>query len=215
MPLKRTYRRKPRRTFRKRRSRKMVMYKRPRQQIFSFKRSVDASNWSLDATSQVFYKGFAFSLSDVPNVTEFTSLFDQYRILAVKVTFYPEFTQFQPPATTGWPASEFYSVIDYDDAGLPTSLDELNQFSTVKRQYFSRPITRYFKPQIICKGVLTSTSTNDGYFLVGRKRWLDMATPQISYLGLKCAISFNSGVARPASIVRVRYIYYFQCKNVR
>lgn len=218
MPPKRVYRRRPRKTFRKRRSRKMVMYRRPQTKIYSFKRSVDLLNWNIDAVSAVQYKAYGFALSDLPTVTDFTALFDQFRILAVKITFYPQFNQFQYDGTasgTKFGASELYSVIDYDDSATPASLDELNQFSTLKRRYFNRPYSRYFKPQIVCKGLLNSAGTNDGYFLAGRKRWLDMATPNVLYQGLKVAFASLNTNALVAQTIRVQCTYYFQCKNVR
>lgn len=85
-------------------------------------------------------KGYAFSflLSALPNHTEFTNLYDQYKIECVEVIW-----ELIPTVEIGTAAVATMAcpVIlawqDYDDASTPVTLNEVNQISKMERLQLS------------------------------------------------------------------------------
>lgn len=52
------------------------------------------------ATTNDFWRPLFISLSNIPNYTDFTNMFDQYKICAFKVTYFPKYTGFGGENTT-------------------------------------------------------------------------------------------------------------------
>lgn len=84
-----------------RRSRKMTMTRVPRQGSMNVVRTFWYENWTPSTvTTANFWKYYAFRFSDIPQYTEYSAIFDQYRINAVKVTFRPRYDNFAGNDTT-------------------------------------------------------------------------------------------------------------------
>lgn len=103
-----------------------------------------------------------FALSDVPSYGEFTNLFDQYKLAAVKVTF--SLQRNPQNATTATNAGWFPNVIvakDYNDSTFPTSINEMMQMRGVRTLRFNedkQSYSMYLKPsrlQVAYQGVGT------------------------------------------------------------
>lgn len=130
-----------------------------------------------------------------------------YRITKVEVTVIP-FNQ--PPLATS--TSTFFSpllmAIDYDDNATPTSTQQLYDASNLRIiASGGKPYTFAFKPKILQAAYTGSFS---GY-ASGVDPWLDCASTDIIYYGLKTAIASSSSL--PTFGVYVRYFLEF--KNVR
>lgn len=221
MPYRRTFRRPiyRRRRFFRRRFRRPRRVPRPMRarpcRGYNFKRTCELAN--IQTTAQVTPTVFAyqFKLSDLPNITEFTSLFDQYRIRAVKLTFYPPSNTAWTSNVTSMPIGEFYTVLDFDDAGAPTDVNYLNQYQTLKRTYFNRPHSRYFYPRAAQSGMYSTGGVTTGYRSVPNKEWFDCGYPDILYYGLKGAYVIQNSNQVLAETIRVTATYYFQVRMVR
>ena len=85
--------------------------------------------------------GFNFSLNDLPNYTEFTALYDQYKINAVRFTMLPQQTQSISIGSVNNPIANarVFSAIDYNDGSAPASVDELREYKTCKSTSILRP----------------------------------------------------------------------------
>lgn len=186
--------------------------------IYSFKRSCELDNFPINVGITPAVGSYYFSLSQLPQSSEFTALFDEYRIMAVRITFYP-------PTNTAWsvtgatsepqPIGEFYTAIDYDSIPTPTGTNDLLQYQTCKRTWFNRPHTRYFKPRASQYGLVDGAASNTGYTSLSHKTWLDMATPTARYYGLLVIWANSNSSTVRQQLIRVTATYYIQCRLVR
>ncbi len=130
------------------------------------------------STSLTTTLAYSFALSSLANATEFTALYDQYRLVEVTAQFYP---------SQGYSdAYPIYTVIDYDDA-TPLSTDaQAQQYGTCQvtstnTEYWKRT----FHPRAAIaaySGAFTSFGSAD------RSQWFDVASPGVQYYGLKVLI---------------------------
>lgn len=155
-----------------------------------------------------------FQLSDIPNVSELTTMFDQYMIYGVAV----EFRLIYSPDSTGNVASSIYPNLyvrrDYDDNNTESSL-QIMQSNKSKRVvlYPNRSRKFYIKPS-----VLTAVSNGLNTYINRPvwKQWLDCSDTSVPHLGLKFACD-TMGAALPSNTrhLQIDYTYYVACKSTR
>lgn len=146
-------------------------------QLFKISQIYDAAiNNSLSTPISVAY---SFALSALDQSSTFTSIFDQYRIHNVTLSFKPRVTQ----ATTITSAigANIYSAIDYDDANIPASLAAIREYQSCQENGPLQSFSRSFTPRCALaaySGAFTSFAN------VGNM-WLDAGSPNIQHYGLK------------------------------
>lgn len=165
-----------------------------------------------------------FKLSDVPNQSEFSNLFDQYIITGVmfqiKLTTNPDANYIPSQSTNG--ACNFYPTIwyvpDHDDSGTVT-LPQIKEFEKVRHKvlYPNRETNIMLRPTTLQQ--IYNTATTAGYAVNRNREFLDMATPNIPHYGLKFVIDFE-GVTMPSTTdqrynFKINAKYFFKCKGVR
>lgn len=152
-----------------------------------------------------------FSLLALPNPTEFTSLFDQYRIDHVDCSFiYSANEALQ--ATGNTPLANLVTVFDHDDASAPTSLLQLQQDPSCMINRLDRPFTRRVYPRI---AMAAYSGTFTGYTNV-RAQWIDSGSSTVQHYGLKYGINtstFGSGSILCGNIT-ISMKYYLQMRDV-
>lgn len=151
----------------------------------------------------------SFTLADLPSYTDFTSLFDQYRIAQVTVRFLPTAAPFGPStSSTSYPS--FYTVIDYDDDTNPTSIDNLRQYSTLQvapnQQYVERVLTPRFATAAY-SGAFTSYSLAPVY------TFIDSNSPGVRYYGVKWACSPVTTASGSFVLYNIEATYVIQLRN--
>lgn len=177
------------------------------------------------------FGAFGFYLSDTHNTSEFTNLFDQYKITGVKVEFVP---RTQPtiqstgpqwdPNTSTWvlpPQQDtvvpnLYVTTDFDDINPPTTIDSVKEYQGSIRV----PMNRYRKifirprPQM---ALFTSPGVSSGIGVPVRAPWLDCAQTGVPHLGLKWAAEQTSvsGAGNTHYSMYVRLTYYLMFRKVR
>lgn len=189
MVFRRRYRRRTRRrAYKKRRYYdKVIRAALPRMRTFFFKRNFDVGSLS-GSSAGAASGGHSFQLSDIPNFAEFTALFDQYKICAVKVRVIPtqNVTQAAPTSVTAFNFGVRYAfVIDYDSSNSLGSFDDAREFGTVKIKQITKGMTRYFKPRV------KSANENDSSTIVAsgnRRTWLNTALTNIPHYGMRVII---------------------------
>lgn len=149
------------------------------QGVHHFKRSVFYSGGISGSTLGDTYGALQFNLSAVPAYTEYTALFDMYRINKVKVTFMPRGNSEDLGSTAGM--VKFFTVLDYDDADAPTNLTDLLQYENLKTTRVTRDHSRVLAPRFASEVYQSAVST--GYS--ARRGWLDCDNPSIQHFGLK------------------------------
>lgn len=153
-------------------------------------------------------------LSDLTDANSLASLYDQYRILAVKFTFFPQFNLVN--ASSGLDLPTIYTAIDYDRAASPSNPQQIKLYSTSRSQIFTRKHSRYFRPRIYAASAAVSSSPAQAqYGFNMRRTWLDLASLDVQHWGLVGGIAFSSNSVGVGMTVDVDCTMYFQCRNVR
>lgn len=179
--------------------------------VHHYKRTFLASD-TLPIGPGLYYKGFYFKLSSLPNYTEFTSLYDEYRVNKILVKAIPNFSgsNLGPQGTSSvlQQIPNLHSVIDNDDSTDPTSLNELLQYGNHKMTRGNRIHSRLFTPAIQMASYEGSTQINVEKY----KAWINCANPDVRFYGVKYALE-GSNVTQGQFNVYVTM--YISCKGVR
>lgn len=195
----RGFRRFKRRFYRKRFSKKSS------QRVYRFTRHCDISPSLLSNINPTF-GSINFSLNDLPNYTEFTSLYDMYKINAVTVTFIPQMTENVSAVTLNNPYANtrFYSCIDYNDNSPPTTIDEVRQYQNCKVTSILRMHKRYiYKPKVLDAGGYTFSP------------WISTAFPSNNYYGLKYAVESTQATGALTFEFKIEAKFYMSFKIVK
>lgn len=144
-----------------------------------------------------------FKLTDLPNSTEFTALFSQYRINMVEMAFQPLFMADQilqgGPGKTDvtWSNMILTTVPCYDliDTAAPTALNDILERQGVKRTIYRSVIKRKVYPKIL----RTDTNAHGGSqfdTIVSQKEslWNSTASSGIKYNGLLVSLDGKATV---------------------
>jgi len=125
-----------------------------------------------------------FGLSDLPDYTEFTSLFDDYRICAVEVSFVPKFNMLSVTTTSSVITPILVTVLDYDDNNTPSGISDLMEYDSVVVTNFDKSCKR-----IVCPRWTTAAySGTSTWSYASNRGWVDAAYPDVYHYGIKYAI---------------------------
>lgn len=160
---------------------------------------------------------YTFKLNDLPNYTDFTALYDQYKIAAVKIRFMPcqNVVKVQPDAmgVVISYAPRLFTVIDYD-AGTFSTVNELRQYQSCKTVMGYRPVSMYLKPCWASEIYRTAALT--GY---GPKRgFIDCSYVDVPHYSIKWGFEpyDPSGTQQSSEYTyRVEAKYYITTRTVR
>lgn len=155
------------------------------------------------ATSNSWATGF--KLSDLPNHTEFTALFDQYRIRMVEVKFMPVINSSNVNDKQN---ATLITCVDTDDASLPGFASELLQYSNhqVKPTYQAHYMKIYPRAALaVYQGAFTAYGQ-------APPMWFDCASPDIQFYGLKTWINNGSGLEVRYNLL---FSYHIELRKVR
>lgn len=200
----RTFRRRPLRRNRRtamrrtRMSRPMRSLNNRQMNVYRFNRSsyngAPQTSFTTDANGQFFGVFIGQGLSSVftsnvvlsmPNITEFTTLFDQYKILSYSVTFIPRFdsrdTAYGPGTVADIPT--IYWVTDQDDATIPTTANQLMEHPKVRYARMNRPVTLTILHPCIADSIYSSAVVT-GY-ATRKAPWIDCNSASVQHFGIK------------------------------
>ncbi len=179
--------------------------------VYNFKRTFRMPQIAFNVGTTLMYAQ-EFKFTDMPNATEFSNLFDLYKINLIKITFVPTATSADAnPNATQIFMPNLMSVLDYTDAAAPSGINELMQYPNCRRTKLTRQHTRIFKPRVLQDVVGQGATT--GY---NSKPW-----PYVSFgidvtgYGIKWGLDQVFNVASGGIGVDRYVTYYFSCKNVR
>lgn len=193
----------------------------PRVQSHRFKRNVKLLSLTTSNLGLAF-NGYSFSLSDLPNYSEFLALYDMYKInyvvlriiqRAYGLSMIEEVNNY----SVGVPFMYYY--VDRDDTTAPTTMDSIRENSSSKLHIFTpekRCAYIKLKPSALRQVYRSAVSTS---YEVAFNRWMDIADAGATpYYGVKLGIQVpNSGAAVGTNIHNfdVEATYYFSCKQPR
>lgn len=208
------------------------MTNRAREKVYSFNRGIDfitnstglvytggTSNFagfSLPAASNFFTFAYAPCLNDVVGDTDFTNLFDQYKIGRVMFKFRlvtnPDASNTQNTTATTNAANVYpllYLFPDHDDITAPASINEVRERAGVKCAVL-RP-NSFVKYSIRPTTITPITSGT----IRNRPQWLDVNSATTPHYGLKGMLCPQTGNVAQAYSVSCEIRISFVCKGVR
>lgn len=95
---------------------------------------------------------FNFSLNDLPNSTEFSNLFQVYKIQKVVISWAPEYTELTDAALVSNAVNvQFNTAVD-PSGNTPSNVDSVLQFQNCKSTSITRPHKRSFTPYLFMDG---------------------------------------------------------------
>lgn len=179
MPLRRKYA--PKRRLIRRRQLARPMRRMPRQpNVYHFKRKfflIDAIVVNSGVDDK---RGIGFALQNLPNFTDFTNLYDMYRINKVVYKIIPKYTQQTITALTN-NVQQIHSVLDYDDITAPGTISDLTQYQNHKMTRGNQIHTRVIVPKVLNTTAGLNTAPKS-------YQWLDCDNTGIVHRGLKLYI---------------------------
>jgi hypothetical protein len=127
-----------------------------------------------------------FYLAQISNQSNFTALFDQYKIDYLEYTFRPQANATTLVTTSTVP--RFITAIDYDDSNTPGSLAALEEYMSAET-HFTDTFTRRFRPKIL---TMIWDGSNPAPGGSTTAPWIDCAQNLIPHYGLKYGIEAGS-----------------------
>lgn len=183
-----------------------------RRQVHQFKRSCQKLQIQGNAIYAPYTNAFTFSLSDLPVVSDFASLYDQYKLnfVILKIRLYNT-----PDAQSGFINSSnyptLYYVKDYDDDSIPTSLNQLREHGDCQTRVLRPNAYTYIKlkPRLLSPIYVSALSTT---YAPIRARPIDFAQTTTPHYGMKFAIDNFTNINM---LVDMQADYYFTCYGTR
>lgn len=177
-------------------------------------------------SNSTFYSfAYQFDLGCLPDYTDFTNLFDQYKICGVRL----KWNMFNTNSTTTSASNQniagiIHSIVDYDDASVMTAsavgIQAMREFESYRSQNLfdarkGSAFKRYVKPHIALAaygGTVFTSYANKG------PTWLDTATgSDIKHYGVKVIVELIAPLNNQNSYIWIKpeATLYIACKNVR
>jgi hypothetical protein len=163
---------------------------------------------------------YSFAISDVPSVTEFGTLFDQYRVAGVQMTF-DYITGSETVVSTTVSTSLQCTLLIYednDDSTAPTATNAgwqavYESGRAVKRVFPNKnnKLVYMLKPKYLTADVDTSATTTGRSLGAG---WCDGATGlDIVWRGLKAIVQANPTITTYVHTFRITATYFLEWRN--
>lgn len=167
--------------------------------------------WPAESLASTYQNQFGctFRLSQVSSPLDFTTLYDQYKITGVKVTF---MYQISEAGTTGAGVlpTILYSTDDTD--ATPPTYSALRQKQSVKQRILTanRPFSIFLRPKRAA-ALLNSTFTTNS--IVNSSGYIDTASSTADHFGLKFSLNNLYGTTAVAAQLEMKLTYYLSFKH--
>lgn len=166
-----------------------------------------------DGITNIQYANFQFSLSQLPNATDFTNLFDQFKINRIKVKVFLDRDYGNGVIPTGEiPRMYYLQDADGQLSGAPASLNELREYSNCKTWQFNtgKPLTIWLRPSILNWIYRTGGVTEATVPMA--PRFISTNYADVSHAGLRVAIENLKSVNQ---LLRFEATYYMTFRNAK
>lgn len=190
------------------RRRRLMRPNRPiglRQPVHYFKRTAFYNGYITGSTLSDVGGALIGQLNQVPGYTEFTNLYDLYRIVAMKIRLSPRANSAEVGTNQG--IVKVFSCIDYDGGTAPSVVADILQFQNLKVTKSTQDHVRYWKPKFNA-----DTAAIVGTGNLNTTGWLDCDNATVAHHGMKFVIQQLPAGNQTWDI----YVtYYLAFKNVR
>lgn len=177
-------------------------------------------SFSLEGVT-VYQGGVSRFTAPLPNYTEFTALFDTYRIDRIACWCLPTFDSAN--VTTGGTQSSanlpwLMYAVDYDDVSgtLSTGLMQYGNCKFTQLSGDNSKILRSWIPR--SQTAVAAGGVNAGGLRPAKLAWIDTASTNVTHYGLKLAFDNQAGamtVNQVTGSLNFVFKYWISCKNTR
>jgi len=145
-------------------------------------------------------QNFSFSLSSHPQASNWASLFDQWTIVQVSISWYSQ----EPPSSTG-SIVELHTALDFDNTASLGGLTQIDDYSSaqVDNLVYNKVVTRSIKPCV----KLSANATGN---VVPSREWCDASTPGANFYGIR---SIYAAASSAFSNVTTETTIWFAFRN--
>jgi hypothetical protein len=150
------------------------------------------------------FRSYTFQISNLSDLTEMSSVFDQYRITQVDVKFIPNITESLSSAPL---SGGVFSVIDLDDANLFTSITDPLDYNSLSIWKPMETVQLSFKPRLALAAYGSSVF---GSFANSAPVWIDCASSTVEHYGLKMAWGTTSTAVTYSPVFRLHVEWRMQ-----
>lgn len=188
------------------------------QPVHYYKRHLDYGTVSATNGTTATYGTVYFQLDQLNNYTEFTALYDNYKLIAMKVYFIPisnvTLSGSTPLNVQTEHNNRLITVIDYNDRDTPTNVNELREYSTCQVKPNNILHTRYFHPRPTI--TMDEDATSGGVYGIGQVKgvWVSTASNQCEWYGVKYGIQHADPTAT-VSLYKIEVKAYLAFKNYK
>lgn len=172
------------------------------------------------ASTSGFWNYQTFALSMLPSYNELTTLFDEYKICGIKVTFRPAYDSIQLPNAAGsvtQPQAYAHVLINPESTLIPsgtyssTTLNTFLENSGVKTYTLNKPFSFFFKPK--ASDGLEGGSTSSRLIKSG---YIKTTSNAVTYRGYHIFLQQNNFVSTNTNISLDTFVtYYIALRNPR
>jgi len=173
-------------------------------EVFNVIQSYQAANIT-SSNSVVVGTSYYFALSQIDQYASFQTVFDQYRIKMVEVTFIPGSNS---QVTAANNQGLFTTVIDYDDASTLTTVGQALDFSNSLTGEGFQTQRRVFIPH----SAVASYSGSFASYQNEVDQWQDAQYPNVQHYGIKTVWTPTSTASCVMSVLVRMWV---QFRNVR
>lgn len=145
--------------------------------------------------------GYTFQLNQCVQYTDWVAVYDQYRIVAVEISFSPIYNTITKTVDG---QGRLFTCIDYDDAAAPTGPNDVRRFDTCIVTNAYSPVTRRLVPRCadaLYSGAFTSYGSS-------ANRWIDCASPGVQHYGVKAWVDPSTSVPTTYSVEIKMYLEF-------
>lgn len=152
-----------------------------------------------------------FRMEMLPGLSDFTTLYDKYKVSGYKVTFIPLQNVATPASASSLPVITY--ALDQDDSTIPADDVELRQRANCKIRRLDKPVSIWVKPKILQE---VQTASGTGAVVSGTK-FLDLTNTDVQHRGLKFWIDGMdlAGSSVLTHMYKVVIQAYFTCSQTR
>lgn len=100
---------------------------------------------------------FNFSLNDLPSYTEFTSLFDLYKIELIEIEWTPEYTELTDASLASNAVNVYFNTAIDPVGNTPASVDDVLQYRSLHSTMITKRHKRTFVPAYLMDGIVPSS----------------------------------------------------------
>jgi hypothetical protein len=157
-------------------------------QVYEVIQHVEVLNQCTSSTTASTFTGLYWSLGAHDQVASFSAVFDQYRITELEFRFVPKINANNSTVSLGL----FHVVVDFDDANVLTTVAQALDYTNCKIVEGYKPITIRFRPHL---AVSAFSGAFSSFANVSPMLWIDTASTNVQYYGVKTAWTLTSAVA--------------------